>query len=144
MESQIHREIKCYFFFHITFSYLFSSVIFFSTTQETLLLKAQITITKLFQYFMSLMLQNSREIRNPCKLLQIESTTVYNIPLHHSLYQSQSFLLPSSIPHNCVATVQHVNTNPILGQLHLFSFHPTQIHSGFFGLASPLHSSLQP
>lgn len=57
-------------------------------------------------------------------------------------FQSQSFLLPSSIPHNCVATLQHVNSNPILVQLHLVPFHPTQTHSGFSGLAYLLLSEL--
>lgn len=66
----------------------------FSITQETLLLKARITITKLLQYFTSLMLQNSREIREPlllsCKLLQFESTTVQNTP-------ATSFSLPKPV-----------------------------------------------
>lgn len=63
--------------------------------------------------------------------------------IHHFLQQSWFFSLPSSVPHNCVATLQCGNINPVLVQLHLFSFLPTQIHSGFFGLTWIFCSALK-
>lgn len=70
------------FFFHITHSSLFSSVVFFSITQETLLLKAQITITKLFQYFH--VFDAMKQQRNK-RSMQTSSIWIYH-SLKHACY----------------------------------------------------------
>lgn len=89
----------------------------------------QFTITNYNYYYQAILVLHAF-----ANLFNLEQLQFQICPKHLFLQQSWSLSLPSSVPHSCIATLQHGHINPVLVQLHLFSFLPTQIHSGLFGL----------